>query len=240
MRYSAPNGCGGTSGGPRWQTKRGSTSAAGQGQGSTIPGACGRPVRTRDRRGTTLVPTDTSYASRMSTGVDTWDAGDAPGRIYTRCLSAGGRKVAGSNPVAPITRKPALQAGLSHFGVAEPGVDGAPWYQPWYHDTRVVARDESGHRSDLRTTHGSPATSAEARARHRPPAALRSRHAPARYRSKERAARSRWLLLDTPTRAPIRAAFAPRCRRSASDTQWFAPPVAPRITPPAGSTSAVV
>ena len=59
------------------------------------------PSATRDRRGTTLVPTDTSYASRMSTGVDTWDAGDAPGRIYTHCPSAGGRKVAGSNPVAP-------------------------------------------------------------------------------------------------------------------------------------------
>ena len=35
-------------------------------------------------------------------GGDDGDAGDAPGRIYTHRLSAGGRKVAGSNPVAPI------------------------------------------------------------------------------------------------------------------------------------------
>ena len=52
----------------------------------------------------------------MSTGVDTWDAGDAPGRIYTNCPPAGGRKVAGSNPVAPTSRKPASRAGFRHLG----------------------------------------------------------------------------------------------------------------------------
>jgi len=33
------------------------------------------------------------------------DAGDAQGRINTHCGPAGGRKVAGSNPAAPTTRK---------------------------------------------------------------------------------------------------------------------------------------
>jgi hypothetical protein len=37
------------------------------------------PVPT-DGRGTALVPTDTSYASRMSTAGDDGDAGDAQGR----------------------------------------------------------------------------------------------------------------------------------------------------------------
>ena len=81
-----------------------------------LPRAIGCAAEGR-ARGTTLVPTDTSDASRMSTGVDTWDAGDAPGRIYTHCHPAGGRKVAGSNPVAPTSRKPASGAGFRHLGV---------------------------------------------------------------------------------------------------------------------------
>jgi hypothetical protein len=59
------------------------------------------------RRGTALVPNAPSYVSRSSRNLDIWDTWDAPGRIYTNCLSAGGRKVAGSNPVAPTTNSPA-------------------------------------------------------------------------------------------------------------------------------------
>jgi hypothetical protein len=68
------------------------------------------PLRTRERRGTperrgtTLVPTATSYVSRSSAPGDDGDVGDAQGRIYTATRSAGGRKVAGSNPVAPIEK----------------------------------------------------------------------------------------------------------------------------------------
>jgi hypothetical protein len=40
-------------------------------------------ICTRDARGTTLVPTATSDASRSSTPEDDADAGDARGRIYT-------------------------------------------------------------------------------------------------------------------------------------------------------------
>jgi hypothetical protein len=42
----------------------------------------------------------------MSTDVDDGDAGDAHGHIDTDCPSAGGRKVAGSNPVAPTDQDP--------------------------------------------------------------------------------------------------------------------------------------
>jgi hypothetical protein len=52
---------------------------------------------------TALVPTASSYASRAFAGADDQDVGDAEGRIDAVRLSAGGRKVAGSNPVAPIT-----------------------------------------------------------------------------------------------------------------------------------------
>src|SRR5688500_5776675 len=59
----------------------------------------------KDARGTTLVPTATSYSSRSSAVGDDGDAGDAQGRIDTDWVPAGGRKVAGSNPVAPIARR---------------------------------------------------------------------------------------------------------------------------------------
>ena len=36
----------------------------------------------------------------------TREARDAPGRIYSNCDSAGGRKVAGSNPAAPTSESP--------------------------------------------------------------------------------------------------------------------------------------
>jgi hypothetical protein len=58
------------------------------------------------RLGTALVPTDASYGSRSSTGVDATDELDAPGSIDTNCRSAGGRKVAGSNPAAPTLEEP--------------------------------------------------------------------------------------------------------------------------------------
>ena len=43
---------------------------------------------------------------------DSGDAGDAPGRIYTNCPPAGGRKVAGSDAVAPIQQKARSGSGL--------------------------------------------------------------------------------------------------------------------------------
>jgi hypothetical protein len=70
----------------------------------------GPPLRTREPRGTALVPTATSNVSRSPTPWDDRDAGDAPGHIYTPSRSAGGRKVAGSNPVAPTTTPSATGA----------------------------------------------------------------------------------------------------------------------------------
>jgi len=61
-------------------------------------------------RGTALVPTDTSDASRSSRSADASDDPDAHGHIDTLNLSAGGRKVAGSNPVAP-TEQTAIPEG---------------------------------------------------------------------------------------------------------------------------------
>jgi hypothetical protein len=55
-------------------------------------------------RGTALVPTATSFLSRSPTTVDTQDVADVPGHIDRVRRSAGGRKVAGSNPVAPTKR----------------------------------------------------------------------------------------------------------------------------------------
>jgi hypothetical protein len=60
-------------------------------------------------RGTALVPTVASYLSRNPTDGDARDAGDAQGVIGPGFESTGGRKVAGSNPVAPI--HPAAEAG---------------------------------------------------------------------------------------------------------------------------------
>ena len=67
-------------------------------------------------RGTALVPTAASNPSRTSTAGDDGDAGDAPGRIYTDRLPAGGRAVAGSNPVAPISIQMAYRSatGVDH------------------------------------------------------------------------------------------------------------------------------
>ncbi len=63
----------------------------------------GRPSRIRScgPRGTALVPTDTSNPSSEYTAGDGMDASGGPGRIDTATSSTGGRKVAGSNPVAP-------------------------------------------------------------------------------------------------------------------------------------------
>jgi hypothetical protein len=45
---------------------------------------------------------------------------------------AGGRKVAGSNPVAPTERKPAPRAGSRHLGGGANGAERGPWYRSWY------------------------------------------------------------------------------------------------------------
>src|SRR4051794_12018559 len=55
--------------------------------------------------GTAVVPTTSSNTSKQGTSVDDGDGGDAPGRIDARGRSAGGRKVVGSNPPAPIGRQ---------------------------------------------------------------------------------------------------------------------------------------
>jgi hypothetical protein len=73
---------------PRWSWRLGPSSAC-------------QSFRSKDQ----LLPTATSYVSRSSRSVDAWEVLDAAGRIYTTCTSAGGRAVAGSNPVAPITSK---------------------------------------------------------------------------------------------------------------------------------------
>jgi hypothetical protein len=67
---------------------------------------CKAAVLSQSASGTRLVPTATSDVSRTSTDVHVKDAVDAPGRIYTNCLSAGGRKVASSNQVTPIKETP--------------------------------------------------------------------------------------------------------------------------------------
>jgi hypothetical protein len=82
--------------------------------------------------GTTLVPTATSNTSRSSTDGDNGDAGDAHGHIYTDCRSAGGRKVAGSNPAAPTIQKPGSEAGFRHFRVSSREPERPSWYRSWY------------------------------------------------------------------------------------------------------------
>ena len=67
-----------------------------------------------DARGTTLVPTATSYSSRSFAVGDDGDAGDAQGRIDTDWVPAGGRAVAGSNPVA--SGAPEIYAGADLAG----------------------------------------------------------------------------------------------------------------------------
>ncbi len=53
-----------------------------------------------------VVPTAVSHASKLCVSGDARDAWDATGRIFTRAASAGGRAVAGSNPVAPTCGRP--------------------------------------------------------------------------------------------------------------------------------------
>jgi hypothetical protein len=62
--------------------------------------------------GTTLVPGASSSMSYASSAKDAVDAWDASGRIWQPSPPAGGRAVAGSNPVAPTRRKPTSEAGL--------------------------------------------------------------------------------------------------------------------------------
>ena len=76
-----------------------------------------------------LVPTATSDPSITSSTRDDGDAGDgdagdAQGRIDTRCFPAGGRKVAGSNPVAPIIGRSCSEVHL-RFGLESP--DSRRW-----------------------------------------------------------------------------------------------------------------
>ena len=63
------------------------------------------------RAGSTAeVPTASSYASRDFAGADNQDVGDTEGRIVPGRSSAGGRKVAGSNPVAPTEGRRATRS----------------------------------------------------------------------------------------------------------------------------------
>src|SRR5215211_7339207 len=72
--------------------------------------------------------------------------------------SAGGRKVVGSNPTAPTSRKPASEAG---FRVPVQRGDGpveGSWYRPWYQLRVIRARagrtagSPSGRVTDAQTT----------------------------------------------------------------------------------------
>jgi hypothetical protein len=60
----------------------------------------------RQCRGTALVPDASSDMPDASRAGDGWDGWDASGRIWHPCSPAGGRAVAGSNPVSPITGIP--------------------------------------------------------------------------------------------------------------------------------------
>ena len=64
---------------------------------------------------TAVVPTDVPYVSRASIGGDRRDAWDAAERIDGGFVSTGGRKVAGSNPVAPIRPGGRLGGGPEGF-----------------------------------------------------------------------------------------------------------------------------
>lgn len=59
-------------------------------------------------RGTGLVPTATSDASRTSCGGDDGDDGDAGGRIYTPNPPAGAGRSQVQNPVSPTTHEARL------------------------------------------------------------------------------------------------------------------------------------
>src|SRR5918994_1094570 len=63
-------------------------------------------------RGANLVPTAASNQSRTSTAVDDGDDGDADGHDEQHSSSAGGRKVAGSNPVAPSSENRRICGGF--------------------------------------------------------------------------------------------------------------------------------
>ena len=75
---------------------------------------------------TAVVPTATSELSRSSTDVDVSGDLDAPGRIDGPCESTGGRKVAGSNPVAPIQHSDPSYA----LRLFDSGSDGDPGSRP--------------------------------------------------------------------------------------------------------------
>ncbi len=63
--------------------------------------------------------------SRKYRGGDDGDAGDAPGRIARHFLSAGGRAVAGSNPVAPMTEGPLSERAFGFLDQQALGSAGA-------------------------------------------------------------------------------------------------------------------
>ena len=67
-------------------------------------------------------------------------AGTANGRIYTPATSAGGRAVAGSNPVAPIDGRPSPRLmdarSRSGFLATDRRASQAAWYHLWYQTAR--------------------------------------------------------------------------------------------------------
>ena len=82
-----------------------------------------------------MVPTDVSRVSRALMDGDRRDAWDAIECIDGGFLPAGGRKVAGSNPVAPITRRTAWEATLKGSRSCRKAVLAGWRYQPWYQES---------------------------------------------------------------------------------------------------------
>jgi len=94
-----------------------------------------------------VVPTDVSHVSDASIDGDRRDAWDATERIDGGFVSTGGRKVAGSNPVAPITRTTAWEATLKGSRSCRKAVLAGWRYQPWYQESSPHVPRESLPRS---------------------------------------------------------------------------------------------
>jgi hypothetical protein len=88
---------------------------------SARPGYCGTGRRAR------VVPADSSDESTARSDGDAGDDGDACRRMNGHNASAGGPKVAGSNPAAATTRKPGSRAsGATHHVLTTTGAAPLP------------------------------------------------------------------------------------------------------------------
>ena len=78
-------------------------------------------TKSADPGGTALVPTATSYLSRLSRPGDDGDMGDAPGYIYTQSRSAGAERSLVQIQSPPFWRKTARETGSSKSPAATRG-----------------------------------------------------------------------------------------------------------------------